>query len=71
MQPVVTPIERLRRKDREVANALEEKQKLIEDILNMPHQVNLLTSGQNDLSNAVLLLMKCFCPLLQIKQNKL
>ena len=50
MQPVVTPIERLRRKDREVANALEEKQKLIEDILNMPHQVNLLTSGQNDLS---------------------
>jgi len=37
-QPVVTPIERLRRKDREVARALEEKQKLIEEILNIPHE---------------------------------
>jgi len=37
-QPVVTPIERLRRKDREVATALEEKQRLIEEILQLPHQ---------------------------------
>ena len=38
-QPILTPIERLRRKDREVAAALEEKQRLIEEILNVPHQV--------------------------------
>ena len=37
-QPVVTPIEQLRRKDKEVARALEEKQKLIEEILNIPHE---------------------------------
>ena len=37
-QPVVTPIERLRRKDKEVARALEEKQRLIEEILNIPHE---------------------------------
>ena len=37
-QPVVTPIEQLRRKDKEVAKALEEKQKLIEEILNIPHE---------------------------------
>lgn len=37
-QPVITPIERLRRKDKEVARALEEKQKLIEEILNIPHE---------------------------------
>eukprot|EP00090_Calanus_glacialis_P001354 TRINITY_DN10965_c0_g1_i1.p1 TRINITY_DN10965_c0_g1~~TRINITY_DN10965_c0_g1_i1.p1 ORF type:complete len:480 (-),score=69.09 TRINITY_DN10965_c0_g1_i1:100-1464(-) len=37
-QPIITPIERLRRKDREVARALEEKQKLIEEILNIPHE---------------------------------
>ena len=35
--PVITPIERLRRKDREVARALEEKQKLVEEILKIPH----------------------------------
>ena len=37
-QPVITPIERLRRKDKEVARALEEKQRLIEEILNIPHE---------------------------------
>ena len=37
-QPVLTPIEQLRRKDKEVARALEEKQKLIEEILNIPHE---------------------------------
>jgi len=37
-QPIITPIERLRRKDKEVARALEEKQKLIEEILNIPHE---------------------------------
>ena len=37
-QPVVTPIERLRRKDKEVARVLEEKQRLIEEILNIPHE---------------------------------
>ena len=37
-QPVITPIEQLRRKDKEVARALEEKQKLIEEILNIPHE---------------------------------
>ena len=36
-QPMMTPIEQLRRKDKEVALALEEKQKLIEEILNIPH----------------------------------
>ena len=37
-QPIITPIEQLRRKDKEVAKALEEKQKLIEEILNIPHE---------------------------------
>ena len=37
-QPVITNIEQLRRKDKEVARALEEKQKLIEEILNIPHE---------------------------------
>ena len=37
-QPIVSPIEQLRRKDKEVARALEEKQKLIEEILNIPHE---------------------------------
>ena len=53
-QPVVTPIERLRRKDKEVARALEEKQRLIEEILNIPHEelesitesANIQTMGQ-------------------------
>ena len=48
-QPVVTPIEQLRRKDKEVARALEDKQKLIEEILNIPHEeLESITENSNN-----------------------
>ena len=51
-QPVVTPIEQLRRKDKEVARALEEKQKIIADIFNIPPEdyetiTDLVVGGDN------------------------
>ena len=64
-QPVVTPIERLRRKDKEVARALEEKQRLIEEILNIPHEelesitesANIHTMGQQQPKTAAEILL--------------
>ena len=64
-QPVVTPIERLRRKDKEVARALEEKQRLIEEILNIPHEelesitesANINTMGQQQPKTAAEILL--------------
>ena len=51
-QPVITPIERLRRKDKEVARALEEKQRLIEEILNIPHEeLESITESANIINN--------------------
>ncbi|XP_042870463.1 rho guanine nucleotide exchange factor 11-like isoform X4 [Penaeus japonicus] len=37
-EPVLTPIEHLRRKDLKIRQALEEKQHIIADILNIPHE---------------------------------
>ncbi|XP_045595690.2 rho guanine nucleotide exchange factor 12 isoform X4 [Procambarus clarkii] len=37
-EPVLTPIEHLRRKDLKIRQALEEKQRIIADILNIPHE---------------------------------
>ena len=64
-QPVITPIERLRRKDKEVARALEEKQRLIEEILNIPHEelesitesANIHTTGQQQPKTAAEILL--------------
>ena len=53
-QPVITPIERLRRKDKEVARALEEKQRLIEEILNIPHEeLESITESANINNNSM------------------
>ena len=50
---MMTPIEQLRRKDKEVALALEEKQKLIEEILNIPHdELEAVTSDSSWSSQA-------------------